>query len=74
MPLFLALYITGFLFQLEHLNLGNNRFQKLPDVLENCGELLKLHAFGNSIDKLNPNVIGEKPFRTAHIGPLFCAV
>ena len=44
--------------QLESLNLGNNQFEDIPEVLGECIGLLKLQIFGNRISKLEPATLG----------------
>ena len=45
--------------KLEILNLGNNRFETVPEVLANIPNLQKLHLFNNSLKELNPQILCE---------------
>lgn len=49
--------IFFFNFQLQILNLGNNEFEELPEVLEYLTMLEKLHLFNNRLRTLSPKVL-----------------
>ncbi|XP_043544033.1 leucine-rich repeat-containing protein 69 isoform X3 [Chiloscyllium plagiosum] len=42
---------------LTELNLGNNSFEALPEVLKHLRQLRKLHLFDNKLEALSPNVL-----------------
>ena len=46
-------------FQLESLNLGNNKFEDLPQVLAHLSGLQKLHLFNNQLRELNSVVLSK---------------
>lgn len=48
-----------YFFQLEVLNLGNNVLEDLPEALQECISLTKLHLFGNRIKDLHPDILGS---------------
>lgn len=45
--------------QLQILNLGNNEFEELPEVLEYLTMLEKLHLFNNNLKNLTPKVLSK---------------
>lgn len=46
-------------YKLESLNLGNNKFEVLPEVLSFLSGLQRLHLFNNKLSELNSAVLSE---------------